>query len=72
MSAHKFRFIIFDDNDCRFLGTDDEALAKEYAEGHNVYDTETGLELPSAYVGEKGLPLDEAPALDEDGEPVDG
>ena len=40
-----FRFIIVDDDNYRFVGTDDEVRAREWAEDVLVYDTQTGKSL---------------------------
>lgn len=40
-----FRFIIVDDDNYSLMGTDNEALAREWAQDVLVYDTQTGMSL---------------------------
>jgi len=58
-----FRFIIVDDDNYKLVGTDDEALARQYAEDVLVYDTQEGKSLNDDGSGEDEA-IGEAPAID--------
>lgn len=58
-----FRFIIVNDDDYILTGTDDEAIAREWALNVLVYDTQTGKSLNADGNG-NDLELPEAEPLD--------
>ena len=54
-----FRFIIVDDDNCQFLGTNNEVLAREWAEDALVYDTQTCKSFNNGPYGVHDTDVDE-------------